>query len=467
MTGETNELLTRVGAGTPMGELMRRHWIPAILSREIAEPGGPPRRVRLLGEDLVAFRDSRGRVGLLEEHCPHRRASLFFGRNEEGGRNEFGRNEEGGLRCAYHGWKFAASGRCLDVPAEPGNEAFLRRVRARAYPCAERGGVVWAFLGATLAADEPLPPLPELEWNTAPAAHSVLWRQLRRCNWLQCLEGDVDQFHQAILHGRLDDACDDQQYVTVPGRTSPVRSGGAMFRTLRRQKTPEIETRSMPYGLLYASRRSSDDHLDYYRIRHFLFPFHTLVAGDLDAPELVYNAKCWVPMDDTTTLVLESQFLPERPWTESEAAELLAVRNPFGFAPETSEPGGAWIPRAERSNDYLRDLELQRTTLFCGIQSNPIQDTAVQESMGPIVDRTREQLCAADASIVALRERLAEAAAELRDEGTLPATALDATLYHCRPLGLELPKGANWVAESAALRHPPRDGEDRRAADVR
>lgn len=184
MTGETNELLTRVGPGTPMGELMRRHWIPAILSSELAEPDGPPRRVRLLGEDLVAFRDSRGRVGLLEAHCPHRRASLFFGRNEEGG-----------LRCAYHGWKFAVGGECLEAPAEAGNEAFRCRVRARAYACVERNGVVWTFLGETLGTKRPPPPLPDLEWNLAPKEHSVLWRQLRRCNWLQCLEGDVDQFH--------------------------------------------------------------------------------------------------------------------------------------------------------------------------------------------------------------------------------------------------------------------------------
>jgi phenylpropionate dioxygenase-like ring-hydroxylating dioxygenase large terminal subunit len=455
MTDETNQLLTRVGPGTPMGELMRRHWIPAILSCELAEPDGPPRRVRLLGEDLVAFRDSQGRVGLLEAHCPHRRASLFFGRNEQGG-----------LRCAYHGWKFSTSGECLDVPAESGDEAFRRRVRARAYPCTERNGVVWTFMGETPGTGEPLPPLPDLEWNRAPVGHSVLWRQLRHCNWLQCLEGDVDQFHQAILHSRLDDSEDDQQYVTVPGRTSPVRSGGAMFRTMRRQTTPEIETRQMPYGLMYASRRTTDDRYDYYRIRHFLFPFHTLVGGDVDAPEFAYNAKCWVPIDDTTTLVLESQFLPGRPWTGSEATQLLEMRNPSGFAPATSEPGGSWIPRANRSNDYLRDPELQRSTLFCGILSNPLQDTAVQESMGAIVDRTREHLCSADANIVQLRKLLAAAAVGLRDEGKLPAGAEDPAAYHCRPLGLQLAKGADWVAETTERRNSERSVGDRRKSDA-
>jgi hypothetical protein len=245
-----------------------------------------------------------------------------------------------------------------------------------------------------------------------------------------------------------------------------------MLRTLRRQKTPGIETRETPYGLMYASRRRADAQRDYLRIRHFLFPFHTLVGGDLDAPELVYNAKCWVPMDDTTTLVLESQFLPERPWTEAEADSLLEVRNPFGFAPETSEPGGAWIPRASRANDYLRDEALQRSTLFCGILGNPLQDTAVQESMGEIVDRSREHLCAADANIVALRKRLADAAAQLRDEGRLPGSAEDPAVYHCRPLGVTLPKDCDWVAETTAARHPPRrvredDAPDRRASHAR
>lgn len=455
MTGETNELLTRVGPGTPMGEFVRHHWIPALLSRELAQADGTPQRVRLLGEELVAFRDSEGRVGLLEAHCPHRRASLYFGRNEEGG-----------LRCAYHGWKFATSGECLDVPAACDNEAFRERVRARAYPCAERNGVVWTFMGATCDVGKPLPPLPDLEWNLAPAGHAVLWRQLRRCNWLQCLEGDVDQFHQAILHSRLDDAQDDQQYVTVPGKTSPALSGGEMFRTMRRQKTPEIDTREMPYGLMYASRRTTDEQRDYYRIRHFLFPFFTLVGGDVDAAEFVYNFKAWVPMDDTITLVLESQFRPGRPWAESEAAQLMELRNPFGFAPATSEPGGAWRSPADQSNDYLRDLELQRSTLHCGILSNPLQDTAVQESMGPIVDRTREHLCAADANIVRLRKRLAEAALRFRDEGKFPIAAENRTVYHCRPLGLQLAKGADWVGETENRRNPEPNIRDEEEANA-
>ena len=186
------------------------------------------------------------------------------------------------------------------------------------------------------------------------------------------------------------------------------------------------------------------------RIRHFLFPFFTLVGGELAAAEFVYNAKAWVPMDDTHTLVLESQFRPDRAWTASERAALMEVRNPGGFLPATSEPGGAWRPRANLQNDYLRDLERQRTTLYCGILSNPLQDAAIQESMGPIVDRRREHLTKADVNIVQLRRQLACAVESLRDHHTPPPGTQDASVYRRRPLAITIPKGADWVAETAA-----------------
>lgn len=447
MTVATNEILTRVGPGTLMGALMRRYWIPAILSSELPEPDGPPVRVRLLGEDLVAFRDSHGDVGLLEQHCPHRRASLFFGRNEAGG-----------LRCVYHGWKFGVSGECLDLPTEPDNQHLRRNAKAGAYPCTERNGIVWTFMNrrGERSATDPgarLPPLPDLEWNLAPADRSVLWRSLRACNWLQCLEGDVDQFHQSFLHTRLDDSEDDQQYVTVPGKTTPARSSAGALRVLRRVKTPIIHSVETSYGLMYAAEREGDEERLYYRVRHFLFPFYTLVGGDITAAEFVYNCKAWVPMDDTHTLVLESQFRPDRPWTESERTGVMAVRNPWGFQPPTSEPGGAWRPRANLQNDYLRDLEQQRTTLYCGILSNPLQDAAIQESMGPIVDRTCEHLSAADANIVHLRRRFIRAAEGLRDHETPPPGAQHSSAYGCRPLGIMLAKGADWVEATARHRN--------------
>src|SRR3989454_9471046 len=183
LTHEENELITRIGAGTPMGTTMRRYWIPALLAWELPEPDCPPVRVKLLGEDLVAFRDTEGRIGLLEELCPHRRASLFFGRNEECG-----------LRCVYHGWKFDVAGRCVDMPNEPEESNFKPKVRAVAYPCVERGGLFWAYLGPR----ETTPPLPELEPTML--ADSTIQVYQRECNWVQALEGDIDTCHTVYLH---------------------------------------------------------------------------------------------------------------------------------------------------------------------------------------------------------------------------------------------------------------------------
>jgi len=443
-----NELLTRVGPGTEMGDLMRRYWLPVLLSSELQQADGPPVRVRLLGEDLVAFRDSNGDVGLLDHRCPHRGASLFYGRNEEGG-----------LRCVYHGWKFSVSGKCLDVPQDGTRGSLCSRVRATAYPCRERNGIIWAFLKPLQQHSDgdgsTLPPLPDLEWNLAPADETIHWRSLRECNWLQCLEGDLDQYHQSFLHTRLDDNLDHQQYVTVPGKTSPASSVSDMFRLVRSNKLPDILMQEMDYGLMYAARRAFDKDNDYYRIRHFMFPFYTLVGGDLGASEFVYNCKAWVPVDDTHTLVLEAQCRPGKPWNDTERAQMMEVRNPGGFEAASSKPGGAWRPGANAGNDYLRDYRLERTTLFSGILSNPTQDAAMQESMGPIVDRSREHLCALDANIVRVRRQLVHAADRLRSENRLPPGAEDGAVYQGRPLGIILPREGDWVEQSREQRRVP------------
>src|SRR5579885_1952307 len=174
LSQEENELITRVGPGTPMGAALRRYWLPALLVEELPAPDCPPVRVRLLGEDLVAFRDSMGQLGLLGAHCPHRGASLFFGRNEECG-----------LRCVYHGWKFDVAGACVDMPSEPEESTFKERVRATAYPCVERGGVVWTYMGPPALQ----PPLPELEWALLPEPQRYASKRLQECNWLQAMEG--------------------------------------------------------------------------------------------------------------------------------------------------------------------------------------------------------------------------------------------------------------------------------------
>src|SRR5947209_6306254 len=185
LSREENEILTRVGPGTPMGELMRRYWVPAALSRELPEPDCPPVRVKLLGENLVAFRDTSGRLGLLDEFCPHRRASLFLGRNEEDG-----------LRCVYHGWKFDVAGSCIDMLNLPSDSNFKTKIRLKAYPTVEIGGIIWAHLGSP----EKRPPLPLFEWTQLPETHRFVQKAWEECNWLQAMEGGIDAAHAPILH---------------------------------------------------------------------------------------------------------------------------------------------------------------------------------------------------------------------------------------------------------------------------
>jgi phthalate 4,5-dioxygenase len=432
LSREENELLTRIGPGTPMGDLLRQYWIPALISTELPEPDGPQLRVRLLGEDLIAFRTTSGRVGLVAQGCPHRGASLFFGRNEQDG-----------LRCAYHGWKFDVRGRCVDMPNEAPGCALQDKVRLRAYPCRERNGVVWAYLGPR---PEP-PPLPEFEWNLAADNIPFLWRNYRACNWVQTLEGDIDSSHINSLHRTLDAG----DHSTVPGRQLPGYTRHQLP-LLHQDGAPHLEVVETECGVMYGARRSLDGGRDYWRVHPFLFPFHTMVGGGIHDQEVNFNGKAWVPMDDEQTLVLEWQYRPGEPWTEAERAELLRVRNPWGFLPPTSEPAGRWKPKAHAGNDYFLDRGLQRTKLACGILSNPLQDAAVQESMGPICDRTREHLGPADAMIIAVRRRLLQAARALREHGLTPPGVDQPALYRVRPVGAILPPGTDWVEATRARR---------------
>ena len=430
-TREDNEALTRVGPGTLMGALLRQYWMPVLLSDELPAGGRAPLRVRLLGEDLVAFR-AEGRVGLLAEACPHRRASLYFGRSGEQG-----------LRCAYHGWTFGLDGRCLAMPNEPPEQGFADKVRTLAYPCRERGGVVWAYLGPRA---EP-PPLPDFEWNQDEDSPPFVWRQLRACNWLQALEGDLDSSHLAILHARADDP----EAPPVPGARMPgVWAQGTKL--LRESGAPRIEAVDAPYGALCSARRAVDDEHDYHRVHPFLFPFHTMVGGGLDGGDTSFNGKAWVPMDDERTLVLEWQYRPGRAWADEEREQLARARNPWGYRPSDGSAAGALRPAAHAGNDYQLDRRLESGTLACGILSSPLQDAAVQESMGPIVDRSREHLGPSDAMIIRVRRRLLAAARELREQGRTPPGVDEPALYRVRPVGALLPRGADWQAATSARR---------------
>jgi nitrite reductase/ring-hydroxylating ferredoxin subunit len=414
-----------------MGDLLRQYWMPAVLTAELPQAGGPPLRVRLLGEDLIAYRDTSGRAGLVAQTCPHRGASLFFGRNEDGG-----------LRCAYHGWQFDVEGRCTDMPNESPSCSLRDKVRLRAYSCRERNGVVWAYLGS-----QDQPPLPDFEWNLDSDNIPFMWRNYRACNWVQALEGDIDSSHINFLHRTLDP--DDLS--TVPG--VPLAGyAGTGIRLLQEDAAPLLEVVETAAGVLYSAARRLDEGRLYHRVHPFLFPFHTMVGGGTSDSEVSFNGKAWVPMDDEHTLALEWQFRPGRPWTDQERAALLKARVPWGFLPPTSEPGGAWRPRAHGGNDYFLDRSLEKSKLFCGILSNPLQDAAVQESMGAIVDRTQEHLGPADAMIIMVRRRLLQAARALREHGVRPPGVDHPELYHVRPVGMVLPSGANWVEATRSRR---------------
>src|SRR5437867_1080720 len=312
-----NELITRVGPGTPMGNLMRQYWIPVLFSWEL-EADGPPERVRLLGEDLIAFRDSSGQPGLLAAHCPHRGASLFFGRNEEAG-----------LRCVYHGWKFDVTGACVDMPSEPAESNFKDKIHHTAYPCEERGGVIWTYMGPLT----PPPPLPNLEWMSLPEEHRWMAKRVQDSNWLQAIEGEVDQSHVSFLHSYLNPTDGPASAVGGP------RTNVALIRAA--DKHPRFETVETDYGVMIGSGREAGDDQRYWRVTQFLMPFHTMTGPY--GPNPTRGWRCWVPIDDTHVYVMGATFHPLRPFSAEEKERMAQRANVYYIspryqAPTTSEP---------------------------------------------------------------------------------------------------------------------------------
>src|SRR5437764_883820 len=281
LSREDNELLVRVGPDTAMGKLMRLYWIPFLLARDVPADG-QPYRVKLLGEELVAFRDSADRVGLVDQACPHRGAPLVFARNEEGG-----------LRCVYHGWKFAVDGTCQEMPAEGASTPMLKKVKVKAYPVRERHGVLWAYMGP----DQDPPALPSMEWNMVPEANVHVSMRIQECNWLQALEGEIDSAHAAILHGRVD-------------------AGGSIDQWKQAADlTPKFEVVQHEAGISIASRRKLGDEQNYIRVNQFLMPFWTLVPPFSDFPDLSGHA--WVPIDDEHTLCIMFSYHPAQAFYEN------------------------------------------------------------------------------------------------------------------------------------------------------
>jgi phthalate 4,5-dioxygenase oxygenase subunit len=397
LSPEDNELLTRTGAGTPMGDLMRRYWVPALLSKQLSEPDAPPVRVQIMGEKLVAFRDSQGRIGLLNEQCPHRTASLFFGRNEECG-----------LRCVYHGWKFDVDGNCVDLPSEPPGGNFQSKVRAKSYPCLERGGLIWTYMGPP----EKKPEFPDLIWTRIPDDHLYVTRRIQDSNWLQAMEGGFDTSHLAFLHT----GTAERSRRTVPSQYPAIPvEGGYVFGTAR-----EVN----PGETLWSANL-------------MFLPFHKVFATNPEA------AHVWVPIEDETTMLYSADYWVDRPLS---AEDLKRTTDYHGIHTEN-------IPGTDRAvqnkgNDYLIDRELQASGVsYTGMRGLGVQDSAVQESMGPIADRTKEHLGVSDTAIIQIRKLLLET---LRDvaAGKEPA-GLDPENFQVRSTRFTLPLGESFEAEIA------------------
>ena len=424
-----NELLTHVGPGTPMGALMRQYWLPACLSSELVADGDPL-RLMLLGERLIAFRDSAGRIGVLDHRCPHRCASLFFGRNEEGG-----------LRCIYHGWKFDTAGNCLDMPNLPADQDFRSKVKAKTYRVAERNGLVYVYMGERDVA----PPLPALEAALCPPGEAELWARQRQCNWLQALEGDIDTSHFSFLHtGKV---------------TIDDIDPNHLERFQYTDRAPRYHVKGTEWGTMYAAYRPATPGNTYYRFAHFAFPFWTLFPnGPLTDNVLVQG---WVPMDDTHTMAFTFSWRRKTPvlsWNR-EGQPLPLLDRVTETLPNTTDWFGRWRPAASRDNDYLIDREAQRTISYTGINGVFPQDSAVTEGMGEISDRTLENLAPSDLMIVLTRRRLLEAAQALRDNGTIPPLVDDPELSASARSGdLIAPEDQPWLeAYDQALgeaRHP-------------
>jgi phthalate 4,5-dioxygenase len=384
LSREENELLTRVGPGSPMGDTIRRYWIPALLGWELPEPDGPPVRVKLLGEELVAFRDSRGRIGLLDEYCPHRRVSLFFGRNEECG-----------LRCVYHGWKFDAEGRCVDMMNEPDELSFKHKIRTTSYPTVEVGGVVWAYMGPA----ELKPPLPNFAWTQAPATHRHVSKVIQESNWLQGLEGGIDTSHAPILHRVL--------------TNTTQRPGFKPLHPFVRGKPPRLVVDLTDYGYHYAGIRPLDESDVYVRTYHFILPFHQIRPSKTVQGSAAVAGHMWAPMDDQTTMVFNwEQSVTEEPLSDEDRLERRLGNGPLDVDQRTFQA------KRNRQNNYLLDRQVQKTESFTGIDGVNVQDRAVQESMGPIVDRSREHLGPADKAIIQARRLLLQAVRTVQEGGT-------------------------------------------------
>lgn len=418
------ELLARVGPRTPMGELMRQYWMIAGKSSEL-DADGDPMRLKLLGEKLIAFRDSNGKIGVIDHRCPHRCASLFFGRNEEGG-----------IRCVYHGWKFDTDGNCLEMANVPAHQDFKHKVHAKAYKAAERNGLIWVFMGD----QENVPELPPIEPTLVPDDDRTTNFFLRECNWLQAVEGELDTSHLGILH------------LGAVG-TEALDETDSISRNVVANRAPEYVVEETDYGMMYGAYRPDIDGGIYWRVGQYLFPYWTMPPiNDLAVNVLSH---IYVPVDDEHTMIIsmsKSDAYAGRKTVDGRR-RVPGAQMAWDYAPRTTDWLGRWRLNANKENDYQIDREFQRTESYTGVQGIPLQDQVVTESMGPISDRTFEHLAPSDVMINRTRRWLVRMVTKFRETGEAPKTARDADRFAgIRGGNFTIEDDTDWIEAYDAIR---------------
>ncbi len=406
---EVNELLTQTGPGTPMGDMFRRYWIPALLAEELPENDSPPVRVKLLSERLIAFRDSEGRYGLIDEFCAHRGASLWFGRNEESG-----------LRCPYHGWKYDVTGQCIEVPSEPEESGFCDRIKLRGYPLVKIGDLLWTHMGDP----EQRPELPKWEFAHVPAEQTFTSKRWQESNWLQALEGGIDSSHVSWLHS---DGL----------KNDPLFKGAKGNQYNQADKAPVFEVVEAEGGLFIGARRDAEDDRYYWRITPWVMPSFTMVPPRGDHP---VHGHFWIPIDDENCWAYSYDYHPVRALTAEERQAMID-----GHGVHCEYVPGTYRPLQNKDNDYMMDRDAQkRGDTFSGVKGIAMQDASLQESMGPVVDRTKENLVSTDNGIIMARNRLRKAVTALRDKGITPP-GVDAAHHLVRSASIVLPRDEAFI----------------------
>ncbi len=414
MTPEENDLLCRVEGDAPMGQIMRRHWIAACLSEEVAEPDGAPLKVRLLGENLVVFRDSKGRIGVLDEYCAHRRASLVFARNEECG-----------LRCLYHGWKFDVDGNVIEMASEPPGSTIPERVRQKAYPAREAGGFVWAYMGPADEMTEFEPPA----FAPTPDARVSATKVRVRCNWAQILEGQIDSAHSSTLHSSD----------MVPAQVEGAEATEETWLRPSTDKAPRFQIERTGYGFRYAAVRrpiKNEATHDYIRTTVYIAPYTALIP-----PNNLHNvATLLTPEDDTHTIFYFIAWNgPDKAGIDADAWRKFNVLQ-WGIDVDKDFNG-----IRQRENLYGQDRAAMKDGNFTGIKGIPTQDIAMWESMGPSSDRSQERIGASDVAVVAFRRLMVEAARAVQN-GEPAIGTTQPRIAHASISSFEgvVPKTTNW-----------------------